>query len=126
MARLLYGSGMRLMECVRLRVKDVDFERCEIVVRDGKGGKDRVTVLPIALVDPLRAQLVRMREQHEQALKSGSAACICPTRCSASTRARRREWGWQYVFPGVDAAASIRAAACDAGTTSTSSACSAR
>ena len=96
MAGLLYGAGMRLMECLRLRVKDVDFDRREILVRDGKGGKDRVTVLPATLVDAAAATVAACAV----AARSGSgmpatARCSCRTRWRASIRTRRREWGWQ-------------------------------
>lgn len=70
-AQLLYGSGMRLMACLRLRVKDVDFERCEVTVREGKGGKDRRTMLPQRLVEPLREHLVRVRMLHESDRAAG-------------------------------------------------------
>ena len=74
MARLLYGTGMRLMECVRLRVKDVDFSRLEIVVRDGKGAKDRVTMLPQSLIEPLQAHLRARRELFDADLATGKAS----------------------------------------------------
>ena len=82
-ARLLYGSGLRLMEAVRLRVKDIESETCEILVRDGKGAKDRVTMLPATLVEPLRAHLVLVREMHIQgpggrSARRLSAACAGP------------------------------------------------
>src|SRR3990167_4438818 len=73
MASLLYGTGMRLMECVRLRVKDVDFARNEITVRDGKGGKDRHTVLPVSLVEPIMRQMEKVRELHREDLGAGYA-----------------------------------------------------
>jgi site-specific recombinase XerD len=78
MARLLYGSGMRLMECVRLRVKDVDFERGEILIREGKGNKDRVTMLPEALAADLRAHLVRVRGLWEQDREAGRPGVFMP------------------------------------------------
>lgn len=78
MASLLYGAGLRLMECLRLRVKDVDFSRKEILVRDGKGFKDRVTMLPTALVTPLRTHLERVRELHRQDLAAGFGAVYLP------------------------------------------------
>jgi site-specific recombinase XerD len=74
MAGLLYGSGLRLMECVRRRVKDVDFARSQIMVRDGKGQKDRVTILPQRFQSPLRAHLARVKEQHETDLAQGFGA----------------------------------------------------
>ena len=78
MARLLYGTGMRLMECVRLRVKDVDFERAEIVVRDGKGAKDRITMLPQALIGPLQDHLRWRRQLFEDDKAKGRAAVYLP------------------------------------------------
>ena len=84
MAMLLYGSGLRLMECVRLRVKDVDFGYAQITVRDAKGGKDRVTMLPIHLAEPLQRHLVKVKAQHEQDLEDGTDVSICPTRWNGS------------------------------------------
>ena len=86
--RLLYGTGMRLMECMRLRVKDVDFGRCEILVRDGKGAKDRVTMLPQSLVTPLQEHLQRRHAIHEADLQAGMglAICVCHDRlCTGSS-----------------------------------------
>lgn len=99
MASLLYGSGMRLMECIRLRVKDVDFERSEILVRDGKGMKDRVTMLPASLVDGLRAHLMKMRELHHRDLAEGFGEVYLPFALDKKYPNAGREWGWQYVFP---------------------------
>ncbi|HEV8260334.1 MAG TPA: integron integrase [Burkholderiales bacterium] len=98
-ARLLYGSGLRLMEAARLRVKDVDLERCEIMVRDGKGAKDRVTMLPSSLVVPLRAHLVLVRELHAQDLAAGVPGVYLPYALDRKYPNAPREWGWQYVFP---------------------------
>lgn len=89
MASLFYGTDMRLMECLRLRVKDVDFERGEILVREGKGGKDRRTMLPRSLVDPLRAQLAEAARVHERDRQRDSGGCGCRGRWRASIRARR-------------------------------------
>jgi integron integrase len=99
MAGLLYGSGLRLMECVRLRVKDVDFELAQITVRDGKGGKDRVTMLPLNLSEPLRRHLVRVKAQHEQDLDDGFGSVYLPFALSRKFPSAARQWGWQYVFP---------------------------
>ncbi len=88
MAGLLYGSGLRLMECVRLRVKDVDFAYARITVRDAKGGKDRVTMLPINLAAPLERHLQRVKMLHEQDLEEGLARFICLTRWTGNIRAR--------------------------------------
>jgi integron integrase len=96
--RLLYGTGMRLMESVRLRVKDIDFERREIVVRDGKGGKDRVTILPQRLVRPLQAHLAIRRTLFELDLSRDRADVWLPDALSVKYPNATREWGWQYVF----------------------------
>jgi integron integrase len=96
--RLLYGSGMRLMEAVRLRVKDVDLERGELTVRDGKGGKDRVTMLPIALVAPLRAQLAMRRTVYERDRALGQAQVWLPDALAHKYPRAPEQWGWQYVF----------------------------
>ena len=99
MAQLLYGSGMRLMECVRLRVKDVDFTRREIVVREGKGFKDRVTMLPEALSEPLKAHLENVRALHGEDLAAGYGEVYLPYALARKYPNAGREWGWQYVFP---------------------------
>ncbi len=99
LARLLYGSGMRLAEGLRLRVKDIDFEQHHILVRDGKGEKDRVTLLPGTLHTALRAQLVHVRRLHEEDLAQGLGAVYLPYALSRKYPDAQREWGWQYVFP---------------------------
>lgn len=99
MAALLYGSGLRLMECVRLRIKDVDCERRELIVRDGKGGKDRRTMLPAALVEPLRAQMAEARRVHAADLAAGFGAVWLPDALARKYPNAPREPGWQYVFP---------------------------
>lgn len=96
---LLYGSGMRLMEVMRLRVKDVDFPRGEILVRDGKGMKDRVTVLPRRLVEPLKQHLALVRAQHNAELKVGRGDVYLPFALKRKYLNGPWEWGWQYVFP---------------------------
>lgn len=96
--KLLYGTGMRLMEAVRLRVKDVELERREIIVRDGKGGKDRVTMLPESLLEPLRAQLALRRVWHEQDAVLGKADVWLPDALAVKYPNASKEWGWQYVF----------------------------
>jgi integron integrase len=101
MASLLYGSGLRLMECLRLRVQDVDFARHEILVRHGKGGKDRRTVLPTLCVDGLRVQLAHARRVHERDLAAGFGAVWLPNALARKYRNAEREWCWQYVFPSV-------------------------
>ena len=99
MAGLLYGSGLRLMECVRLRVKDIDFAYAQITVRDGKGGKDRVTMLPVNLAAPLQKHLARMKMQHDQDLIDGFGTVHLPFALARKFPNAEREWGWQYVFP---------------------------
>ena len=101
MAQLLYGSGMRLMECVRLRVKDVDFERLEIVVRDGKGQKDRLTMLPQACLAAFQAHLRQVRRVHADDLRQGFGAVYLPFALARRYPGAAREWGWQYVFPSL-------------------------
>ena len=101
MASLLYGSGLRLMECVRLRVKDLDFARLQLTVRDGKGGKDRVTVLPSPLVGPLRRQLERAKALHESDLSDGYGRVYLPHALARKYPSAEREWCWQYVFPAA-------------------------
>lgn len=98
-ARVLYGTGMRLMEGLRLRVKDVEFERRELVVRDGKGGKDRVTMLPDCLVEPLRKHLDKVRALHERDLAEGFGEVYLPDALAEKVKAAPRAWGWQWVFP---------------------------
>ena len=100
-ARLLYGTGLRIMECLRLRVKDVVFERGEILVRDGKGAKDRVTMLPASLVPALREQLLRARELHRQDLAAGHGEVYLPFALDRKYPQAGREWMWQYVFPSA-------------------------
>jgi integron integrase len=99
MAKLVYGTGLRLMECVRLRVKDVDFERGEIGVRDGKGNKDRITVLPRSLAEPLKSHLEKVRVLHEKDLAEGFGEVYLPFALERKYQKAAREWGWQYVFP---------------------------
>ena len=99
MAGLLYGSGLRLMECLRLRVKDVDFAYRQILVRDGKGGKDRVTMLPDSLLDPLHAQLGEARRLHQIDLREGYGEVHLPHALARKYPRAGFEWGWQYVFP---------------------------
>jgi integron integrase len=99
MASLLYGAGMRLRECLKLRVKDVDFDYQQITVRDGKGGKDRVTMLPVGLKEPLRSHLARVKALHERDLAEGYGAVEMPFALERKYPNAAREWGWQYVFP---------------------------
>jgi integron integrase len=99
LASLLYGTGMRLMEALRLRVKDVDFDRREITVRDGKGAKDRHTMLPCTLVEPLRHEIGRALQLHADDLADGFGAVWLPHALARKYPAAARERGWQYVFP---------------------------
>ena len=98
-ASLLYGTGMRLLEGLRLRVKDVEFERRELVVRDGKGGKDRVTVLPENLMLPLRHQLAHAKALHDADLRDGGGAVWLPDALAVKSPRSAVSWGWQWVFP---------------------------
>jgi len=97
MASLLYGSGLRLMECIRLRVKDVDFAQSQIIVREGN--KDRVTVLPQSLVEPLKIQMGRAKAIHEMDLREGFGSVHLPFALARKYPDANREWCWQYVFP---------------------------
>ncbi len=99
MAAMLYGTGMRLMECVRLRVKDVEFERGEILIRDGKGAKDRVTMLPEGVVADLQAHLHKRRALFEEDKLLGKAAVCLPDALARKYPNAPTEWGWQYIFP---------------------------
>lgn len=96
--KLLYGTGMRLMEAVRLRVKDVELSRKEIIIRDGKGGKDRVTMLPDSLLEAMRTQLALRREWHEQDLALNKVDVWLPDALAVKYPNAPKEWGWQYVF----------------------------
>lgn len=98
-ASLLYGSGLRLLEGLRLRVKDIEFERREIVVREGKGNKDRVTVLPENVIVPLRAHLDRVKVLHDKDLAEGYGAVHLPNALARKYPKAATAWGWQYVFP---------------------------
>ena len=102
MAGLLYGAGLRLMEAVRLRVKDVEFSRGEIIVRDGKGGKDRVTMLPDAAAAPLKLHLARVKALHNQDLAEGFGEVYLPFALDKKYPNAAKEWGWQYIFPSVN------------------------
>jgi integron integrase len=99
MAQMLYGSGLRISECVRLRVKDVDFAQNQIVVRDGKGDKDRVTLLPDRLLPSLKDQLLRAKRVHEKDLKEGFGAVHLPFALERKYPHAQRAWIWQWVFP---------------------------
>lgn len=98
MAGLLYGSGLRLMECVRLRVKDVDLGYLRITVRDGKGAKDRITMLPVNLAKSLERHLQKVKAQHEEDLESGFGSVYFPNAIERKWPGAASEWAWQYVF----------------------------
>ena len=100
-ASLLYGSGLRLMEAVRLRVKDIDFERGEIMVREAKGGRDRVTMLPASMREGLQIHLKRVRVLHQADLREGFGQVELPFALARKYPQAAQEWGWQYVFPSV-------------------------
>ena len=99
MAQLLYGSGLRLMECVRLRVKDLGFAQRQLTVRDGKGMHDRITMLPQGLIAPLEDHLRLVRRTHQEDLERGYGAVYLPFALERKYPQANREWGWQYVFP---------------------------
>lgn len=99
MASLLYGAGLRLTECLRLRVQDLDFGQGEILVRDGKGGKDRVTVLPESLVQPLRQHLITVRATHERDRTEGWGRVVMPSALDRKYPNAPASWEWQWVFP---------------------------
>lgn len=99
MAKLLYGSGLRLMECCRLRIKDLDFGYHQITVRDGKGNKDRVTMLPDSLLSPLEEHLMRVHALHQQDLDNGYGSVYLPYALERKYPNAEKEWIWQYVFP---------------------------
>ena len=101
MASLLYGSGLRLMECLRLRMKDVDFSRGELTVRGGKGGRDRRTMLPQKLIAPLKAQVEEVRRIHRRDLQAGFGEAWLPSALAIKFPNAAREPGWQYVFPSI-------------------------
>lgn len=99
LARLLYGSGLRLMEALRLRVKDVDFAQQQIIVRCGKGNKDRVTILPLSLQQPLQQHLQEVERLHQQDLAQGYGQVYLPDALERKYPHANQDWGWQYVFP---------------------------
>ncbi len=98
-AALLYGAGLRLQECLELRVKDIDFDQRQIVVRRGKGQKDRVTMLPAAVEDRLKAHLAQVKQQHERDLAAGLGRVVLPHALERKYPQAPAEWGWQFVFP---------------------------
>lgn len=96
---LLYGAGVRLQECLELRVKDIDLERRQIVIRRGKGQKDRLTVLPTAVIEPLSRQLERVKRQHQADLARGFGRVVLPFALDRKYPNAPTEWAWQFVFP---------------------------
>ncbi len=97
--QILYGSGLRLSECLELRVKDVDFQQSQLIVRRGKGGKDRVTPLPKAVVTPLQEHLLRVKRMHQHDLEHGYGSTPLPFALARKYPNADRAWIWQYVFP---------------------------
>jgi integrase len=100
-ALFLYGAGLRLLDALRLRVHDVEFERNEILVRDGKGQKDRITMLPAAVKGPLAEHLLRVRDLHQHDLAAGHGSVYLPDALERKYPNAARQWGWQYVFPAA-------------------------
>ena len=100
--KLIYGGGLRLLEALRLRVQDLDFEMKQLTVRDGKGAKDRYTMLPESVIPALREHLERVRLTHEQDLREGNGAVYLPGALDRKYPGAPRQWGWQYVFPARD------------------------
>jgi integron integrase len=109
MAQLLYGCGLRLNECARLRVKDVDFGYLQITIRDAKGGRDRVTMLPVSLVEPLQRQIEKRRILHDEDLAVGWGIVFLPGAISRKYPNAAREFGWQYIFASARISADPRA-----------------
>jgi integron integrase len=99
---VLYGTGMRLLEGLRLRVKDVEFVRREVLVRHGKGGKDRITVLPENLILPLQQQISKARALHQRDLSEGFGSVWLPGALDVKYPSAAKDWGWQWVFPGAN------------------------
>ena len=101
MASLMYGAGLRLLECAELRVKDLNFDRGELTVRDGKGGKDRLTMLPAAVKGPLADHLTRVKVQHDADVVAGRGSVALPGALRVKYPNAPVEWGWQWVFPAT-------------------------
>jgi integron integrase len=101
MTQLLYGGGLRLNECLQLRVKDIDFEYRQLVIRDPKGARDRFTILPATAIEPLKEHLAWVKRQHQQDLARGYGAVHLPFAFAEKYPNAEREWTWQYVFPSA-------------------------
>lgn len=106
--RLMYGAGLRLMEALRLRVKDVDFNYRQLVIRDGKGGKDRVTVFPDSLREPMQCQLAKVERLHEEDKRNGFGRVYLPNALDRKYPNASRELAWQYLFPSLRLSADPR------------------
>jgi integron integrase len=111
MGHLLYGAGLRLMECLRLRVKDIDFSANHLVVREGKGNKDRITMLPLSVKASLVAHLARVRELHQHDLAHGCGSVYLPDALHRKYPNAPKEWGWQWVFPATQISVDPRSGA---------------
>ena len=111
MGHLLYGAGLRLMECLRLRVKDIDFSANHIVVRAGKGNKDRLTMLPLAVKAALAAHLTHVRDLHQHDLAHGLGRVYLPDALQRKYPQAPQEWGWQWVFPATQISVDPRSGA---------------
>lgn len=101
MAQFMYGAGLRVMECMRLRIKDIDFSYQQVSVRDGKGGNDRVTMLPEITVEHLKRHLEKVKATHQLDLKAGFGSVYLPYALARKYKNADRSWGWQYVFPST-------------------------
>jgi integrase len=111
MLRLIYGGGLRVNECTRMRVKDLDFDQGLLFVRSGKGDKDRTTLLPKCLFDPLMRHLAHVKMLHDKELAEGGGDVELPYALAAKYPKAAREWGWQYVFPAKDKSVDPRSGA---------------
>ena len=108
MARIMYGCGLRLMECCRLRVQDIDFEMNQIVVRESKGMKHRTTVLPESLIEPLKTQIAEAKKTHDYDLSRGYGKVYLPYALSRKYKNMASDFKWQYIFPATDVSADPR------------------
>ena len=102
LAAILYGAGLRILESLRLRIQDIEFERNQIVVRQGKGAKDRVTLLPQPLIEPIRRQMTHARQLHQQDLANGLGEVYLPYALARKYPNAAKQWNWQYLFPAND------------------------